>query len=267
MEIEGKVIVVTGAGSGIGQQLVLHLLDQGGSVAAIDINPSSLEETRTLAGENVARLSLHETDIADKNSVVALVEAVVASHGKVDGLINNAGIIHRFQPVRELDDSVIDRIFSVNLFGVLNITRAFLPLLMERPVAHIVNVSSMGGLFAFPNQTIYGASKAAVKLFSEGLYAELQGTHVGLTVVFPGAIRTNLTINCDAHSEQLDKAHRYFKGTAPETVARCIIKSIRQNRFRLHVGIDAKILSFLYVFSPRLTILLVKKVMDLAMSD
>lgn len=267
MRIQSKVFVVTGGGSGIGQQLVALLLDRGAAVAAVDINNQALLETRRVTGCADQRLSLHPTDIADRDAVRVLVDEVMAAHGQVDGVINNAGIIHRFESVMDLDDSTIDRVINVNLYGVLNMTRAFLPLLQNRPEAHIVNVSSMGGLFAFPNQTVYGASKAAVKLFSEGLYAELRGSAVGVTVVFPGAIRTNLTINCDAHSEKIDRVNRYYKGTSPQTVARRIIRSVENNRFRLHVGVDAKVLSLLYLLSPRLTILLVKRVMDLFMSD
>ena len=125
----------------------------------------------------------------------------------------------------------------------------------------------MGGLFAFPNQTYYGASKAAVKLLSEGLYVELKGTNVGVTVVFPGAINTNITKNCGAHNERIEKFNQIYKGTPAETAARCIIAAIEKNRFRVIVGIDAKILSFLYRLCPRLTIVLVGKVMKLAMPD
>jgi short-subunit dehydrogenase len=120
---------------------------------------------------------------------------VIAAHGVVDGLINVAGIIRPFVKLNELDYDVIQRVINVNLYGTIHMVKAFLPHLLERPVAHIANVSSMGGFLPVPGQTIYGASKAAVKLMTEGLYAELLDTNVGVSVVFPGAVATEITSN------------------------------------------------------------------------
>jgi short-subunit dehydrogenase len=267
MKVKNKVIVVTGGGSGIGRQLVLQLIEKGAVVAAVDVNVDALNETKNLVSSPSANLSLHQIDIANRASVSSLVAAVLGRHGCVDALINNAGIIHPFHPINELDYNIIESMINVNFYGVINISKAFLPLLLMRPTAHIANISSMGGLFAFPNQTFYGASKAAVKLFSEGLYAELKNTNVGVTVVFPGAINTNITKNCGAHNERIEKFKRIYKGTPAETAARCIIAGIEKRRFKVTVGIDAKILSFLYRVCPRLTIVLVGKVMKMAMPD
>ena len=267
MDLAGKVVVVTGGGNGIGQQLVLALLTRQASVAAVDINTAGLQETKSLAGPRSHKLSLHQADISDRESVAQLVDAVLGEHTCVDALINNAGVIHPFVPVNELDFEIIDRILKVNLNGVINMTKMFLPHLLARPVAHIVNISSMGGLFAFPKQTIYGATKAAVKLFSEGLYSELRGTNVGVTVVFPGAVKTNITKNCNAHPDALDKFERFHPGIAPEKVANRIVSAIEKNSFRLHIGIDSKFLSFFYRVAPGLAIRFLAVVMDKAMSD
>jgi short-subunit dehydrogenase len=268
MKVQNKVIVVTGGGGGIGQQLVLNLLERGASVAAVDINVNGLNATKALAGHLSSKLSLHQADISNRESVAQLATEVTSHHGCVDGVINNAGIIHPFKPVNELDHGLIERIINVNLYGVINVTKVFLPLLLERPAAHIANVSSMGGLFAFPNQSIYGASKAAVKLLTEGLFTELRGTNVGVTVIYPGAIATDITKNCGAHSEKFDRIQKQiYGGTSPQTAARCIVDGIERNRFRVIIGVDAKILSFLYRIAPRLTILLVGKIMKMAMSD
>lgn len=267
MDVQGKVIVVTGGGNGIGQQLVLTLLDKGATVAAADINADALEQTRRLAGDRAGMLSLHQTDIASREAVARLVETVLARHGCVDAIINNAGVIHPFRTVRELDHGVIERMININFYGVINMTKAFLPLLLARPVAHIVNVSSMGGIFAYPKQTFYGASKAAVKLLSEGLYVELRGSRVGVTVVYPGAIATNITRNNDAHNDAIERFSRIYRGTPPATAARRIVEAIESNRFRVVIGIDAKVLSFLYRLFPRLTIVLVGKAMNIAMPD
>lgn len=267
MKLAGKVVVVTGGGNGIGQQIVLTLLRKGARVAAVDINVDALQETQTQAGALASQLTLHQTDIADRDAVAQLAAEVVRQHSCVDVIINNAGVIHPFKPVHALDVGVIDKVIKVNLFGVINMTKAFLPLLLERPVAHIVNISSMGGLFAFPKQTLYGATKAAVKLLSEGLYSELRKTKVGVTVVFPGAVKTNITKNCDAHPVKLDRFSHLRYGTSAATAARRIVEAVEKNRFSVHIGADAKILGVLYRLFPRWTVVMLGRLMDIAMPD
>jgi NAD(P)-dependent dehydrogenase (short-subunit alcohol dehydrogenase family) len=194
MKVKEKVIVVTGGGSGMGRELVLLLLQKGARIAAVDINPDTLQETVSLALNSKDRVSTHVTNITDKNAVEALPDQVIAAHGAVDGLINNAGIIQPFVRINDQDYDAINRVLNVNLYGLIYMTKAFLPYLLKRPEAHIVNTSSMGGFLPVPGQTIYGASKAAVKLLTEGLNSELLDTSVRVTVVFPGAIATNIGV-------------------------------------------------------------------------
>lgn len=120
--------------------------------------------------------------------MAALPEAVVAHHGHLDGLLNVAGVIQEFVPFAELSPEAMHRVVDVNLWGTVHTTQVCLPHLVERPEACVVNVSSMGGLVPVPGQTLYGASKAAVRLLTEGLYAELRGTAVAVSVAFPGAL-------------------------------------------------------------------------------
>ena len=195
MKVDSKVWVVTGGGSGMGRELVLQLLRRGARVAAVDRNAAGLADTAEAAGAVRARLSTHVVDITDRTAVHQLPAEVEAVHGAVDGLINNAGIIQPFVPVAELDDATIERVLDVNLMGTLHMVRAFLPHLVSRPEAHLANVSSMGGFFPFPGQTMYGASKAAVRLLTEGLYAELLDTNVRVAVIFPGAVDTGISEN------------------------------------------------------------------------
>jgi len=265
MQVKGKVLVVTGGGDGIGRQIVLDLLRRGATVAAADINLNGLNETQKLASSLAAGLSVHQVDIANRDSVAALVAEVTRQHGHVDGVVNNAGIIHPFKPVNDLDYGVIERVVNVNLYGVINVTKAFLPLLLARPEAHIVNVSSMGGLFAFPLQTVYGATKAAVKVLSEGLFAELRGTHVGVTVVYPGAIATDITKNSGVHNKSLEKSG--FRGSSPQAAARQIVDGIEKNRFRVYVGMDSKVLDLVYRMNPRLVITNLSRLMNSVMSE
>lgn len=252
MKIQSKVIVVTGGGSGIGRALVLELVQEGARVAAVDINPETLEETRNMAGHYKDRISLHVLNVTDREAVEALPEQVIVEHGVVDGLINNAGIIQPFVYINDLEYSAIDKVMAVNFYGQVYLTKALLPYLLQRPEAHIVNVSSMGGFFPFPGQTMYGASKAAVKLFTEGLYSELTETNVRVTVVFPGTIDTNISQNSDVVMEGIDdEAAAGFSPAKPEEAAAEIIKGMKRNKFQVYIGKDARMMNILYWISPR----------------
>ena len=253
MRLANKVLVVTGAGSGMGRELVLALLARGASVAAVDVNAVTLEETLGLAGGRRERMSTHAVDITDRGRVEALPGEVLARFGAVDGLINNAGIIQPFVPLKDLDYAAIDRVVNVNLFGTLHMIKAFLPHLLARPEAHITNVSSMGGFLPVPGQTLYGASKAAVKLLSEGLNSELLGTNVRVMGVFPGAVATNITVNSGVTvGLPSDPAKaRAFKALAPDKAAGIILEGIERGRYRVLVGPDATFMDALYRLHPQ----------------
>jgi short-subunit dehydrogenase len=254
MKVQDKVIVVTGGGNGIGRELALNLLSKGASVAAIDINESALQETAELAGNKKDKLSTHIVNITNKDAVAVLPEQVISRHGNVDGLINNAGIIQPFVRINDLDYAAIERVMNVNFYGTLYMTKAFLPHLLTRPEAHIANVSSMGGFLPVPGQTLYGASKAAVKLFTEGLRSELLNTNVGVTVIFPGAIGTNIAANSGVGNtlrvENVDQAEMARRTLAPAKAAEIIIDGIEKNRYRVLVGSDVTFLDRFYRLSP-----------------
>ncbi len=253
MKVNEKIIVVTGGGNGIGRELVLALLQRGARVAAVDMNEAALRETADLAGEKKIHLSTHVVNITDREAVAALPQQVIAAHGAVDGLINNAGIIQPFVRINDLDYADIERVMNVNFYGLLYMTKAFLPHLLQRPQAHIVNVSSMGGFLPVPGQTIYGASKAAVKLFTEGLNSELLNTHVRVTVVFPGAIGTNIASNSGL--KQMPGAEaaaemRAIQPLPPTAAAEQIINGMEKNRYQVFVGRDSKFLNFITRLHP-----------------
>ncbi|MBC3784217.1 SDR family NAD(P)-dependent oxidoreductase [Spirosoma utsteinense] len=250
MKLATKTFVVTGAGSGIGRELTLQLLQKGANVAGVDINSSSLLETGRVAGLGEDRFKAFDLDITSQEAVNRLPGTVTKHFGTVDGIINNAGIIQPFKPVYDLSIEDINRVMNVNFFGTLYLTKAFLPLFLQRPEAHITNISSMGGFLAVPGQTLYGASKAAVKIFTEGLYAELMETNVGVTVVFPGAIATNITENSGLGKPKASGDAK-MKPLAADKAAGQILTAIERNRFRVVVGPDAKFLDILYRFNPR----------------
>jgi NAD(P)-dependent dehydrogenase (short-subunit alcohol dehydrogenase family) len=251
MKAAGKVVVVTGAGSGMGRQVVLELLRRGARVAAVDVNESTLRESAEMAGAG-DKLVTYVVNVTDHAAVDALPQKVVDRFGSVDGIVNCAGIIQPFVRLSELDYASIDRVFDVNWRGTLYMTKAFLPRLVERPEAHVVNVSSMGGFLPVPGQTVYGASKAAVKLMTEGLHSEMAGTQVHVTVVFPGAVATNITANSGvaipAGAETSGRAPRTYPA---DKAARDIVDGMERDAFRVLVGSDARMMDRLYRLSPR----------------
>ena len=252
MKIQDNVFFVTGAGSGIGRNLVLELVRRGAQVAAADIHAKTLQETLRLAGDLGDQISTYVVNVTDRKAVEALPEKIIARHGAIDGVINNAGIIQPFVRINNLDYDVIERVVDVNLWGPIYVTKAFLPYLLERPEAHIVNVSSMGGFFPFPGQTMYGASKAGVKLLTEGLYSELKDTDVRVSVVFPGATDTNITKNSGLErGEDTENDAGGMKALPASVAAKIILDGIEKDKYRILVGSDAKMMDLLYRISPK----------------
>lgn len=252
MKVKGKVILVTGGGNGMGRELVLHLLSNEAKVIAIDINESALQETVALAGSKNISLKTFVVDITNKVSVEELVNNAISHYGYVDGIINNAGIIQPFVKLNDLGYEVIERVINVNFYGTLYITKAFLPHLLSRPEGHIVNISSMGGFLPVPGQTIYGATKAAVKLLTEGLNSELRNTNVKVSVVFPGAIRTNIMGNSGlpVDNKPISKTQESML-TSASKAAEIIISGMESDSYRILVGKDSKFLDFYYRLNPK----------------
>ncbi|MBK8136725.1 MAG: SDR family oxidoreductase [Anaerolineae bacterium] len=253
MKVMNKVIVVTGGGSGIGRALVHLLVNRGARVAAVDINEKTLKETVELAGPNKDKISTHIVNVADRQAVEALPQQVIDAHGTVDAIINNAGIIQPFVRLNDLPYDAIERVLKVNLYSVIYMIKSFLPHLLARPESHIVDLSSMGGFFPVPGQTLYGASKAAVKLLTEGLYAELTETNTRVTVVFPGAVATNISQNSGVSigTRSESSSAKSFPTTPPERAAEIIVDGMERDQFHVYVGRDSKMMNYLYRLSPR----------------
>lgn len=268
MRVQNKVVVVTGGGNGIGRELVLALLVKGARVAAVDINESALQETTKLSGAKADKLSTHVVNITDRAAVAALPEQVIAQQGAVDGLINNAGIIQPFVRIKDLDYTAIERVMNVNFYGTVYMTKAFLPHLLQRPEAHITNISSMGGFLPVPGQTIYGAAKAAVKLFTEGLHSELANSNVRVTVVFPGAIGTNIAVNSGvANTIDMDNQQRSYRALAPSKAAQIIVEGMEKNHYRILVGTDSALMDLLYRLSAKFAASYISKQMQSLLPD
>lgn len=250
MNLAQHVFVVTGAGSGMGREVTLLLLRRGARVAAVDLNPTTLAETVALAPGAGETLATWVVNVTDRAAVDALPDQVIERFGVVDGVINCAGIIQPFVKLADLDYPAIDRVFDVNWWGTLYVTKAFLPHLLARPEGYITNVSSMGGFLPVPGQTVYGASKAAVKLMTEGLHAELQSTNVHVTVVFPGAVATNITSNSGVDIPVMDRGGKQMKVLSAASAAREILDGMERDRYRVLVGRDARTMDRLYRLHP-----------------
>lgn len=238
----------------MGREVVLALSARGARVAALDLDGAGLEETRSLARGDV---SIHIVDVTSDEAVAEVADIVQRSYGAVDGVVNIAGIIHRFTPFADLTSQEIERVMKVNFWGTVVVARAFLPLLTARPEAALVNMSSLSALVPFAGQTFYGASKGAVKQFSEGLYAELMDSPVTVSTIYPGNIATNLAANSGV--AMIDAKGQKVSATSPADAGRIIVDGIARGRFRIIVGKDAKLLDRLVRFAPRWTTRVVAK--------
>lgn len=261
MKVEGKNIVVTGGGNGVGRELVLQLLRKGATVFTADINEEALKETSSIA-DNSKRLFTYVLDISNREAVFAFAEQILEEHGKVDGIINNAGIIQPFIHLDELDMDRIDRVMNINFYGTLYMVKAFLPHLLKRPEAHIVNVSSMGGFLPVPGQTIYGASKAAVKLLTEGLASELKETNVNVSVVIPGGILTDIKKNSNIAYNTSSESSKTKMILTPSKAAELIIEAMERKKLRSYIGKDCKVMNALYKINSVFAMNMINKVMS-----
>ena len=265
MQISKKVYVVTGGGSGIGREIVRTLLSNDASVVAIDINKNALSSLVVDMKSN--QLSTYQLDICDKDSVDKFVQTITQKQS-IDGIINNAGIIHPFINVEDLTHDQIKRIFDVNVFGTLNLVKSFIPILKSNKESIIVNVSSMGAFVPVSGQTIYGASKAAVKLLTEGLMAELSKTSIRVMVVYPGGVGTKIMENSGVKmSQRMIALRKIIKLTTPEKVAQKIVYGIKHNRKRIPIGIDSKIFYVISALFPRFSSFLMTKLMNIILKD
>lgn len=260
MLAKDKTILVTGAANGIGRAVTLLLLKKGATVMAADRDENGLDETFKLANSYQEKLYLYPLNVADKKSVENLKDDLLKNHKALDGYINVAGIIHPFVKVNELAYDRIEKVLDVNLYGTIYMVKTFLPHLLTRPEAHIVHISSIGALLPVPGQTIYGASKAAVKLMTEGLYSELMDTPVDVTLVMPGAVGTQITENSQVDIKNLEDMNRdKIKVITAEKAAQMIVTGMEKNAYHVLAGPDAKIIYRLARLAPKKAASLIAK--------
>lgn len=245
-----KVAAITGAGSGIGQALALNLAQQGCDLALADLNETGMRETLELAKKHGVKVSTQLLDVSDKDAMFAWADKVVAEHGKVNLIFNNAGVALS-GTVASLSVEDYEWIMSINFWGVLYGTKAFLPYLEQSGAGHVINISSTMGLTAQAMMSGYNCSKFAVRGFTESLRQDLDITdsNVSATCVHPGGIKTNI-----AQSSRMSDSVSSITGvdkkkaiaefertfiTSADKAAQIILKAVQNNKRRVLVGKDA----------------------------
>ena len=248
---DGRVAAITGAGSGIGRALAKELAGRGAHLALSDIDAVGLAETVTQCEGFPVKVTSHRVDVADRDAVQAWADAVVADHGKVNLIFNNAGVALG-ATVEGMSYDDFEWLMNINFWGVVHGTKAFLPHLTAAGEGHIVNLSSVFGLISIPSQSAYNAAKFGVRGFTDSLRMELDMADSGVscTTIHPGGIKTNIARNARmdesvvALAGSAEAAHDQFDKvamTTPEKAARQILAAVEHDRRRALIGPDAKV--------------------------
>lgn len=244
--LEGGVAVVTGAGSGIGRALVEQLAAAGSALAIADVDEKGLAETAASLPVKPSAVTTHVVDVSSEAAVERFAEDVIARHGRVTLLINNAGVaLHGTFEEISLDD--LRWLLGINFWGVVYGVKYFLPVLKQQPRAQIVNLSSVFGIIAPAGQSAYSASKFAVRGFTEAVRHELEGTSVAVSCVHPGGIHTPIAkrarLGAYASESKREAAVAFFEKvtpTSPEAAAARILKGVEKREPRILIGRDAR---------------------------
>jgi NAD(P)-dependent dehydrogenase (short-subunit alcohol dehydrogenase family) len=250
-----RVAAITGAASGIGRALSLELARRGAHLALSDVDEAGLAETELRAKRAGVEVTTQRVDVADRAAVEAWAERVVADHGRVNLIANNAGVAVGAS-VEGTSYEDFAWLMGINFWGVVHGTKAFLPHLRAAGEGHVVNVSSVFGLMGIPMQSAYNSAKFAVRGFTESLRLELDIERCGVsaTSVHPGGIKTNIARNArmgegiDGMDVDPDEARRDFEKlfiTSPEKAAQQIVRAVQLDKRRALIGPDAKALDVL----------------------
>ncbi|ATA28018.1 short-chain dehydrogenase/reductase family oxidoreductase [Mycobacterium lepraemurium] len=247
----GKVAVITGAGSGIGQALAVELGRAGAKLAISDVDTAGLAQTAEQLTAIGAPVKADRLDVTEREAFLAYADAVNEHYSRVNQIYNNAGITF----IGDVEDSRfkdIERVVDVDFWGVVNGTKAFLPHLIASGDGHVINISSALGLFSAPGQAAYVSAKFAVRGFTEALRQEMAaaGHPVAVTTVHPGGIKTAIARNATG-VEGLDQAElanlfdKRLAKTTPQRAAQIILDAVRKKKARVLVGPDAKAMDLL----------------------
>ncbi|EON23925.1 MULTISPECIES: SDR family NAD(P)-dependent oxidoreductase [Nocardioides] len=244
--LENKVVVITGAASGIGRALAVEVARRGAHLALSDVDMTGLAATARLARDaGATQVHTARLDVADRAAVAAYATNVEDHYGRVNVVVNNAGVALSGD-LHDLDYEDIDWIVGVNFWGVVHGTKEFLPHLIASGDGHVVNISSLFGLVSMPSQSAYNATKYAVRGLTESLREEMlvAGHRVGVTAVHPGGIKTAIARNArvsDAEDKEATAAFfdKRLATMTPERAAEIIVRGVLRNQARVLVGLDA----------------------------
>jgi NAD(P)-dependent dehydrogenase (short-subunit alcohol dehydrogenase family) len=255
--LEGRVIAVTGAASGIGRALALGLAKRGARLALCDKDAAGLAETARLLGNYPHTMAVF--DVSDDDRLKGWVDAAAAEYGKLHGIINNAGL-SVVAPFADTPKADFDRVMAVNFEAVVSGCRAALPYVRAADKGWIVNISSVFGMMGYPTQSAYNASKYAVRGLTEALYLELAQSDPQVSVirVHPGGIKTNVARNAkfikgmDGAVNALDSTDEFDKAarTTPEAAAETIIRGMERGQHRVLIGADARFIDWVTRLMP-----------------
>ena len=248
----GTVAVVTGAGSGIGLAVARALAARGCRLALIDIRGERLEAARATLAAAAPAVSAHPADVCDEDAVRRVAAEVRREHGPAALLVNSAGVALA-GPFADTDPESFDWVMRVNFGGTVRCCRVFLPQLREAGAGHIVNIGSCFGWVGFPGMSGYCASKFAVRGFSESLRTELRPEGIGVTVVYPGPVDTNLVRDgrmTDERSRGREVGFLASRGLPADRVARRIIRAVERDAARVVVGLDYHSIDLLVRLAP-----------------
>ncbi|WP_269117484.1 SDR family NAD(P)-dependent oxidoreductase [Psychrobacter sp. Ps2] len=254
------VAAITGAGSGMGRELAIHLAKMGCHVALSDINPEQLAATKQLLANYDVNVTMTVLDVSDNKAVEAWADSVMSDYGKVNFIFNNAGVA-LYSTVEGSSISELEWVMNINFWGVVYGTKAFLPLIKNSVKksqfgehGHIINISSLFGLTAQPSQSAYNSSKFAVRGFTESLRQELniQNCGVSATCIHPGGIKTNIAnsargnesihdIGMSTGPKAIRSFNKFLKFDANEA-AWIILQAAATNQQRCLIGNDAKMI-------------------------
>jgi len=249
-KFQDRVAVVTGAGGGLGLAMSVELARRGADLALVDVSEERLLETAVAVRAEGRRASVHAVDITDRARVQTLVDEVVAEHGRVHMLFNNAGVA-AFCPFVEQPPEDFDWVMNVNFMGAVSATRFFLPVLLEQEEGHIVNVASMAAMAGMPHQAAYSASKAALRAFSEALHGELDQTRVNVTSVLPGAVATGIAERARGKEGRKQVIEAMVKKARdPAEVAAAVVDAVAREKFELVVCCDAQAMRLISRLAP-----------------
>jgi short-subunit dehydrogenase len=263
-----KVAVITGAGSGMGQQLAINLAKENCNVVICDINKKTIQETEEIIRKYNVSCTALNLDLREEKNISTLLKTTLKNYSKVDLLFNNAGVVAP-SSFLNLSEKDWDWCNDINFNALVKLTRIFLPHLMKNEEAALINTSSIFGIITTPNNTVYHSSKFAVRGFTESLAMELRDEKIQINSVYPGHIGTNIVLDAKFDKDFLSSNTNKTKekdsdpitiqefgstfrdtGMSPDKAAKIILKGVKKNKKRIFVGLDAKVMEIAQRITP-----------------